>query len=168
MKSGEDSFSHTWFMNCNLAYCTIYSSDYYQRLCLSPEVKADIERRECIIQDFNKLTSGESPDFAFENQNKILKRIVPPNPTFDDWRTATLIKEELEEVFEKVDNIYLPSEIHTVKNEAGFPNYSGCVTAAGEVVRLFIGSAENEAFENLSGNEMNPEVLNFDIYAKVR
>lgn len=124
--------------------------------------RVEIEARETYLRDKKKVTSGESQDYHFENQNKILKKILPPNPTFEDFRTATLVKEDAEEVMKKVKSFY---GCETINKEAGFPDYAGCVFNAREVFRAFL---EKEEFENLSGQKICVELLEYEKVADER
>ena len=83
--------SKMYFLNCNPTYTTIYAATKYQSMCLSPQQKAFVEKNECFVNDLSRPTSAESYDYDFENENKKLKHILSPNPTFDDFRKATLV-----------------------------------------------------------------------------
>ena len=60
-----------------------------------------------------------------ENENKILKQIIGPNPTMDDLTIATLVMEDVRSLNEKVQKMY-PTRSNPTR-EAGFPNIDGCV-----------------------------------------
>ena len=165
--AGEAEFSKLYFLNMNLPYCTITAADYYQSKCLSKEQREDIEAREGILKNSDNLTTGESMDYIFEGQNKILMHNMPPNAEFDDFRKATLTKEEAEEISKVIKELYSPRS--NENKESGFPDYSGCVSKVREVLRLFVGDPnEEKVFTNLKGDKLNKDILRFDSVAKLR
>ena len=163
MRAGENQYSRTYFMNANLPYSIIYSADFYQDLCMYPAQREAIEKRETFLKNPKNLTTGESQDYNFENENKVLKKILPPNPTFEDFRSSTLVKEDAEKIINNVRLIYNSNNSETT--EAGFPNYEGCVFSVREVIRTFL---KDEGFKTLAGKEINPEILRFEEIADER
>ena len=164
MRVGENQYSRTYYINANLPYSIIYSADYYQDLCMHPHQKAEIQRRETFLKNPRNLTTGESQDYNFENENKILKKILPLNPAFEDFRTSTLVKEDAEKIIENVKTIYHAN--HNPTREAGFPNYKGCVLSAREVIHTFI--KEQDDFKNLAGKSINEDIIRFEDIADER
>ena len=157
INTGEDYFSQLWFLNCNLPYTTIYCADLYQRRCLSQEVREDIEKSECIVKTEDKITTGQSFDFVFEEKNKELKSCLPPNPNFDDFRVATLVKDTSSVIISKVRQRYTTLE---ETSTAGFPNIDGCVQSVRKVFRSFVGDpTKPKPFKKLSGEDLNSDLV---------
>ena len=165
IKGGEDEFSKHWFMNANQPYCTIYTADTYQDQCVDPSVKKDIDKTQCIIKDSNRLTSGESFDYVFEEENKALKSVLGPNPTFDDFRVATLVKDEAQNIVKEVKKRY---KVRTnLSSEAGLPNYKECVQTVRKVFRLFVSKPKSKKnLQSLTGELLNSKLVKeFDVEA---
>ena len=165
MKAGVTEFSKLYFLNCNIPYTTIYCSDEYQYLCLSDLQKKDIESRECFLKDPLNLTTGESADYVFENENKVLKQIIGPNPTMDDFTVATLVIEDVKKLNNKVHELY-PTRSNPTR-EAGFPNIDGCVKDVRIVIRKFLDVKPGE-FKNLDDIELNKDLLMYQEEANNR
>ena len=158
IKAGEDCFSKLWFMNANLPYCTIYAADFYQDQCMDSKVRQEINKSLCIIKSKGKYTTGESFDYIFEEENKALKRILPPNPTFDSFRVATLVKDEGEVIVREVKGRYnIPL---TGSQEKEFPNYEDCIRTVRKVIRQFVGNPnERKSFQTLGEDTLNSALI---------
>jgi hypothetical protein len=158
MKAGENEFSKMWFLNANTPYCTIYVADLYQDECMDEAVKKDKERTQCIIKDEKRLTSGESFDYVFEEENKALKGILGPNPTFDDFRVATLVKDEAQCIVKEVKERYQTR--CNASPVAGLPNYQACMITIRQVFRMFVDDPKcKRKLQSLSGEELNSKLV---------
>ena len=101
----------------------------------------------------------------FENENKVLKQIIGPNPTMDDFTVATLVIEDVKKLNNKVHKLY-PTRSNPTR-EAGFPNIDGCVKDVRVVIRKFLDVKPGE-FKNLDDIELNKDLLMYQEEAKNR
>ena len=104
----------------------------------------------------------QSESIKIENKNKIMKQIIGPNPTMDDFTIATLIMEDVRSLNEKVKKMY-PTRSNPTR-EAGFPKIDGCVKDVRIVVRNLL-SIKNKEF-NIDGKELSLELFDYQQEAK--
>ena len=82
---------------------------------------------------------------------------MPPNPNFDDFRVATLVKDTSSVIISKVRQRYTTLE---ETSTAGFPNIDGCVQSVRKVFRSFVGDpTKPKPFKKLSGEDLNLDLV---------
>lgn len=139
----------------------------YQEKCLLPDQQNFFKNCECYVNDLDRVTSAESHDYDFENENKKLKHILSQNPTLDDFRKVTLVYDEAISLDKKVREMHVVRQ--NVAQEPGLPNMTGAVIEMRQFFRVFLGDPTEKCdFTNFEGQNLNEQLLDWENLANER